>query len=149
MNHHRPVLKMHHILTDIISSEKTFHVEKISLLLLWFDEFFVSVFLGELYRRRDPWYHGQEAQYPKHVGYCSRRPRQIYPDRFPFVQSWYYCWSKSWWNQSYRHQKRRAGEMYYHQIHVSFWKDPKSESIKKILWNWCIWFMLMTVSRDF
>lgn len=91
---------------------------------------FLSVFLGELYRRRDPWYHGQEAQYPKHVCYCSRRPRQIYPDRFPFVQSWYYCWSKSWWNQSYRHQKRRAGEMYYHQIHVSFRKEPKSESIK-------------------
>ena len=103
------------------------------------------LFLGELYRRRDPWYHGQEAQYPKHVGYCSRRPRQIYPDRFPFVQSWYHCWIKSWWNQSYRHQKRRAGEMYYHQIHVSFRKDPKkwkyiresceTDAVGKCLWH--------------
>ena len=96
MNHHRPVLKMHHILTDNFSSEKNYlaMISRFSFKVLAFD--FFIYFLGELYRRRDPWYHGQEAQYPKHVGYCSRRPRQIYPDRFPFVQSWYHCWIKSW-----------------------------------------------------
>lgn len=76
--------------------------------------------LGELYRRRDPYDHGQEAQHPQHVRHRSRRSRKVDPDRFPRSQSRYHRRIQGRRNENHRHQEGRAGEMHHHQIDVSF-----------------------------
>lgn len=51
---------------------------------------------GEFHSRRNPWHDGQEAEYPQHVRYSARRPRQVHANRLSGIKSRYHCWCQGW-----------------------------------------------------